>query len=570
MTAVRQPEKPSRSIGQQFLSFSRDARFLAVIGQIVFVIVVAILASGLFAQISASLRASNTTPTFGFLSARAGFGIANAGDYTPDDTYWEAFAVGIRNTLSVVSIALVGATLLGIVWGVLLLSTNWLLRTVTRTLVEILRNVPLLIVIVIVYFAVLTLPVQRDAISFPAAAILPIPIRYFIYAVAALIVWNIMRGLPAAQHHQRALIVSAFVVTLVVIEMLFVLYGALPGAMSIIYGGALTSNFGQMATAAGIIIALLTFIGAKNTPQAVRGALTGVLIGGLLFFFGVVPSSALRLETSPILYISNRGLVYPNIMPTARFAEWAVFVVIGIVIAVVLYLYLGRVQEKTGQPQPRLLYSVLITLGLALIGWIIVSAQPLPAAIPVADDNGIVSLMSIDDARTAELLTADDELLYASDPLGISIPARQGLRFVGGVEVSENYVALLIALVIYTAAFIAEIVRAGILAVPKGQIEAARSLGLGYGQMLRMVILPQALRVIIPPLGNQYLNLAKNSSLAIAIAYADLYAVTYTMINQSGQSVTGIFMLMVVYLIISLSISAVMNWVNGRFEIKTR
>jgi len=257
-------------------------------------------------------------------------------------------------------------------------------------------------------------------------------------------------------------------------------------------------------------------------------------------------------------------------MPTARFAEWAVFVVIGIVIAVVLYLYLGRVQEKTGQPQPRLLYSVLITLGLALIGWIIVSAQPLPAAIPVADDNGIVSLMSIDDARTAELLTADDELLYASDPLGISIPARQGLRFVGGVEVSENYVALLIALVIYTAAFIAEIVRAGILAVPKGQIEAARSLGLGYGQMLRMVILPQALRVIIPPLGNQYLNLAKNSSLAIAIAYADLYAVTYTMINQSGQSVTGIFMLMVVYLIISLSISAVMNWVNGRFEIKTR
>lgn len=126
------------------------------------------------------------------------------------------------------------------------------------------------------------------------------------------------------------------------------------------------------------------------------------------------------------------------------------------------------------------------------------------------------------------------------------------------------------ALVIYTSSFIAEIVRAGIQAVPKGQIEAARALGLSQGDLLRRVILPQALRVIIPPLGNQYLNLAKNSSLATVVAYADIYATSVTMAGTSGQSVPIIIMVMGTYLIISLTISAVMNWVNRRFQIVAR
>jgi general L-amino acid transport system permease protein len=113
-------------------------------------------------------------------------------------------------------------------------------------------------------------------------------------------------------------------------------------------------------------------------------------------------------------------------------------------------------------------------------------------------------------------------------------------------------------------------VRAGILAVPRGQLEAARALGLSYSQLLQMVVLPQALRVIIPPLTNQYLNLAKNSSLAIAISFADVYQVMNTVGNQSGQSVTSIIIVMLAYLVMSLVISAVMNWVNGRFQLVTR
>src|SRR5690606_14892896 len=115
------------------------------------------------------------------------------------------------------------------------------------------------------------------------------------------------------------------------------------------------------------------------------------------------------------------------------------------------------------------------------------------------------------------LLTRTDELVYSRVPVEVVLPRQQGLRFASGITLTPEYLALTLALIIYTAAFIAEIVRAGILAVPSGQLEAARALGLSYSQMLRMVVLPQALRVIIPPLTNQYLNLAKNSSLAIAI-----------------------------------------------------
>ena len=133
-----------------------------------------------------------------------------------------------------------------------------------------------------------------------------------------------------------------------------------------------------------------------------------------------------------------------------------------------------------------------------------------------------------------------------------------------------TYLAVFLGLVIYTSAFIAEIVRAGIQAVPNGQLEASKAVGLSQSDMLRLIVLPQALRVIIPPMGNQYLNFAKNSSLAIAVSYTDIFQVTNTIINQSGQSVTGIIMVMLAYLFISLVISFMMNLINQRFQLVTR
>jgi general L-amino acid transport system permease protein len=152
--------------------------------------------------------------------------------------------------------------------------------------------------------------------------------------------------------------------------------------------------------------------------------------------------------------------------------------------------------------------------------------------------------------------------LAAGAPLQLEVPVFQRFRFIGGGEMTPEFMALLLGLSIYTSAFVAEVVRAGILAVDWGQTEAAGALGLRKGLVLRLVVLPQALRVIIPPTTNQYLNLAKNSSLAVAVGYPDLTSVTNTSLNQTGQAVECIAVMMAVYLTLSLAISAGMNVYN--------
>ncbi len=147
-------------------------------------------------------------------------------------------------------------------------------------------------------------------------------------------------------------------------------------------------------------------------------------------------------------------------------------------------------------------------------------------------------------------------------PFTLDKPELRGFNFSGGHVVSPEFVALLVGLVVYTGAFIAEIVRAGILAVSWGQSEAASALGLRRGLALRLVVLPQALRVIVPPMTSQYLNLTKNSSLAVAIGFPDVTSIGNTTMNQTGQAIEGIAAIMVVYLTISLLISMFMNWYN--------
>jgi general L-amino acid transport system permease protein len=152
--------------------------------------------------------------------------------------------------------------------------------------------------------------------------------------------------------------------------------------------------------------------------------------------------------------------------------------------------------------------------------------------------------------------------------LAFEYPALEGFNFSGGGALSPEFVALVLGLVVYTASFIAEIVRGGIMSVPRGQFEAARSTGLSGRQTMRFVILPQALQAIVPPLTSQYLNIAKNSSLAVAIGYPDLVSVANTTINQTGQAIEGIAIIMLVYLTISLALSALMNWYNRRIALK--
>jgi general L-amino acid transport system permease protein len=222
------------------------------------------------------------------------------------------------------------------------------------------------------------------------------------------------------------------------------------------------------------------------------------------------------------LHVNNRGLI----LPRPLFGEGAGWVLAafgaGVVIALLFRAYARRRQAETGEILPAGRVALGAIVGLPLIAFLLTGA-----------------------------------------PVAIEVPELRGFNFVGGVRVIPEFVALLIALSTYTAAFIAEIVRAGILAVQRGQTEAAYSLGLRRSLALRLIVVPQAMRVIVPPLTNQYLNLTKNSSLAVAIGYPDFFAVfAGTTLNQTGQAIEIIAITMAVYLSLSLATSALMNWYN--------
>ena len=488
----------------------RDTRVLSIIGQIIFAIVIIAALYGLMTSIFTALADKNITPNLRFLQDRAGFDIGEAPAwYSSDRSYWDAYTIGFINTLRVVIAGLVVSTVIGIFLGIFLLSRNWLLRNSSKTIVEVLRNTPLLIQLFVWYFVVmLSLPAFQQSISLPPEGYGSIPLRWIIYLIGAYAVWNYTRNLPPQRSHLRR----------------------------------------PIWWAAGAVI-ILAEIGAR---------------------FGLVWNAAFRFEIQPWIYLNIRGLAFPELLPTARFADWAAFITIGVVLAFIMWVYLGRLKEATGRAYPRLLYAVIAIVALTVVGWLIVSSEPAATTVTVTNADGQTTIVPIEQAQADGLITAEEEAVYAGTPLLLKLPQKNNFRFTQGLQILPEYTALFLALTIYTAVFIAEIVRAGILAVPPGQVEAARALGLSGGDVLRLVILPQALRVIIPPLGNQYLNLAKNSSLAIAVAYADLFQITTTIMNQSGQSVTGMVMVMITYLLISLTIAALAERANRRFQIVTR
>ena len=575
MSAVSPPnEQPP---GTRLIpAFLRDVRVLQIIGQIVFAILLLLIASSIWNSILGTLQSRNLTPTTGFLANRSGFDISERPEwYSSNSTYGDAFRVGVQNSLRIIGVGLVLTTILGILGGIFLLSSNWLIRTITRAVVEILRNTPLLVQLIGWYFIViLSLPLFQEPLTIPQEGIQPIALRLAIYLVAIAIAWlGLRREQPTSP--RRILIWNGLAAGIIALEIAFRLGASDPS----LYGSRRLDNIGFLIY---LVISVGAILAARYyAPIAMRwrllGLTVGQFIGVLLFYFGIIPNSSLfRVEVYPALILSRRGLVLPEIMPTARFTEWMIFVVIGLVLAAVIWVYFGRITETTGKPTRRFTYALVSIVAFAVIGWGLTGIAPAPNTIPVQQAEGTTTFMTIQDATAAGLLTRADEQYYSQLPI-LYLPPVQRVSPAGivsglesGVEITPAFTALLLGLVIYTAAFIAEIVRAGILAVPSGQLEAARALGLSTTQTLTIVILPQALRVIIPPLGNQYLNLSKNSSLAIAVAYADIVLVTQTIMNQSGQSVTGIVMIMLTYLAISLLIAAGTNLVNRRFQLVTR
>jgi len=247
------------------------------------------------------------------------------------------------------------------------------------------------------------------------------------------------------------------------------------------------------------------------------------------FFYEFLPSPQQAISPITGIFLSNRGLVFAVPQSHPAYKYMAVGLLAGCVLVYMLRRWAKKRQEITGKPFPVFSVCTGILIGFPVITWWLAGA-----------------------------------------PTAMDVPVLVGFNFTGGVNISPEFTALLLGLVFYTAAFVAEVVRAGIQSVSHGQTEAAMSMGLKPGLILNLVILPQALRVIIPPLTSQMLNLTKNSSLAVAIGYPDFVSVAGTAINQTGQAIEGIAMMMVVYLFFSLTTSAFMNWYNKRMALVER
>lgn len=374
----------------------RDVRVLAILSQVLFFIVVAVVAGLLYANMSRAMARRGLSFSMSFLKLTAGFEIGEGIAYTPADTYGRAFWVGVVNTLRVSVIGIVLATILGVFTGIAKLSGNWLLSKIASAYIEAIRNTPLLVQLFFWYFGIiLKMPPVRESVKLPGP-----------------------------------------------------------------------------------------------------------------------------------IYLHNRGVSMIWLRGSPTFRVWAGFVAVAIILAIVLWRLLIRRRIMTGQETHPGLVTAIVVIGLPAVGWFVAGQAP---------------------------LTVDR-------------PVLERFNFAGGVTLTPEFAALLLGLVVYTGAFIAEVVRGGILAVPRGQIEAAHALGLNTAQTLRLVILPQALRIIIPPLTSQYLNLAKNSSLAVAVGFPDLFAVAGTIANQTGQPVPVVVLIMVSYLIMSLTTALFMNWYNRRVQ----
>ena len=480
-----------------------DTRYRSATIQVIALFAFMLLAAWLISNTAQNLAELGKPIDFGFFAEPASYDInQRLIDYTSRDTHFRAALVGLLNTLVIAVLGCLAATILGVIIGVLRLSTNWLVARLMTIYVEMFRNVPLLLWIVFIMAILIeTLPSPRDFRGdSPEASMwlndtvavtnrgVYIPEPLFARGLGDMAVLD-----PFSWPNQVAWL-----------------------------GLPLTTIFFFVAIGLGVYLARLT----RSTMES-AGVGTSTTARGL----ATLVAFLLPLAIWHNLFQALAGV---TLIDAARFEISLDLLLILFVIALgaLAAADVGRLgdamQDATGKRPP----VKAIQLSLILV--------PL-----------VVTLVALG--------------FY------LGYPELKGFNFQGGTHLRNSLIALWLALSLYTAAFVAEIVRAGILAISRGQTEAAAALGLRPNRIMSLVILPQALRVIIPPLISQYLNLTKNSSLAIAVGYMDITGTLggITM-NQTGRELECVLLLMLVYLTISLSISAVMNIYNESVKLRER
>jgi general L-amino acid transport system permease protein len=530
---------PSDLQAQQSVPFWRDTRILGVIGQALFILVVILFFRTIgsnFADNVYKLGESqficrdgtfNYLCAFDFMESEAKFDIADTIlDYENTDSYWFAFTNGILNTLRVGLISVVLTTFLGLFVGIARLSNNWLVNKIALAYIELFRNTPILLQIFFIYFTIiLALPDTREAVQ---------PLGLPIYLT------NRGLSIPSPQLTSSAAIWLAFLIL-----------GIIQFQVMWIWLGRREEKTGRSSNR--WTWGILSFLIIAGIGWFVSGAVSDTQ--GLL----ITKASRIReVEDLEQIMINRTGVNYLSDLDTLSEEEIAASA-----------FQVCVIRDSASETN---LTRQLRDLG---IPYKIHRADRIDQVTEDFNEGTCEAIAAPKSVLAAELSTLENPSAHlvvgvAERPVVWNTPSLEGLNIAGGSRLKPEFTALLVALTLFYGATMAEIVRAGLQSVGKGQNEAARALGLNDSQRLRLVVIPQALKVIIPPLIGIYLSLMKDTSLGIAIGFPEMYMVSNTVINQSGRALQLVILMMLVYLTISLIFSLILNWYNDRNKLVER
>ncbi|MFN2256467.1 MAG: ABC transporter permease subunit [Candidatus Promineifilaceae bacterium] len=539
MEQLTGPPPQSELQAQQSVPFYRDTRILGVFGQIGFIILAILFFRLIGTNFASNVGKLGSTQficrdgsfsylcAYDFMSSEAGFDIADTViEYVNTDSYWYAFFNGILNTLKVGLMAVVLTTFLGLFVGIARLSRNWLVNKTALAYIELFRNTPILLQLFFIYFTViLAFPDVREAAQ---------PLGLPIY------VTNRGLSIPSPQLTSSAAIWLAFLVLGVIqFQVVWILLGRREEKT-----GHSSNRFGW-GVISFLIIAGIGWFVAGNVSDA-QGLMT--------------PTASRIREVGDLekIMLSRSGLNFLSDLDTLSEEE----------IAEVAFKFCVVRDSASETNLVRQLRGMNIPYQVQRFDRIDQATN----AYQEGQCEAIVAPKSVLAAErsTLENPGANPVISVREQPIVWNFPVLEGLNIAGGSRLRPEFTALLIGLTLFYGAQLAEIVRAGIQSVGKGQNEAARALGLNESQRLQLVVLPQALKVIIPPLISIYLSLMKDTSLGVAVGFPEMYSVAFTTLNQSGRALQMVLLMMLVYLAISLSFSLVLNWYNERTKLVER
>lgn len=520
------------SAPSQYVPFWRDGRVLGVFGQIGFIIFVLLFVRTLGTNFSANkdklgeIRCSDGTVSYrcayDFMNGEAGFDISETVQpYETTDSYWYAFYQGFLNTLKVGLLGVILTTIVGTLAGIARLSENWLISKIALWYVELMRNIPLLIVLFILYFGVILAgPDLKETVQ-------PLGLPFFFN--------NRGFNFPWPRFTSSAAIWVAFLIL-----------GVIQYQVLSIYLDRQEEKTGKASNK--LLLGILSFL---------------VIIGAGWFISSSVSDTQgfLATKASRIKRIEDIEQIVLNRADINQLRELDDLPTDAVAAAALkLCVLRGSSSEANFVSQLRkrdLPYKITRFN----------RADKAAAAYNEGKCEVFVANKSILAAERVTLESPTSHLLVpvSEKPIVWSIPTFEGLNIAGGSKLTPEFSALLIGLVLFYGGGLAELVRAGIQSVSKGQSEAAKALGLNESQRLRLVVLPQSLKVIIPPLIGTYLSLIKDTSLGIALGFSDMYRVSGVTINQSGQALQVVILMMLVYLAISMVFSLLLNWYNNNY-----